>query len=254
MGLTAARFKALGTAEEPLGRMSTRRISGACLFGVPYGRAVISYPAFDVHVSTPRLELRAATDALLEQLAPLVRDGKTAAHPPPYDDPMSLYESDPELRVQRWLQGIWRGRGRVEPDFWRLYFAVIIDDEPVGMQDLIGDRFSTLGTVMTFSWLSVDARGKGVGREMREAVLHLAFDGLGAREASSDAFLDNPGSNAVSKALGYRENGTDWDTRQNEPALLQRWRLTRESWLTKRRSDIELHGVTACRQLLSIQI
>ncbi len=212
---------------------------------------MISYPAFGVQVNTPRLELRAATDDLLAQLAPLVREGKAAADPLPYDDPMSLYESDPELRVQRWLEGIWRGRGRVEPDFWRLYFAVIVDGEPVGMQDLIGDRFSTLGTVTTFSWLSADARGQGVGREMREAVLHLAFEGLGAREASSDAFLDNAGSNAVSKSLGYRENGTDWDTRQGEPALLQRWRLTRESWLQRRRDDIELRGDAACREFLS---
>lgn len=214
---------------------------------------MISYPAFGVHVITPRLALRAATDELLEQLAPLVRAGKAAAHPPPYDDPMSLYESDPELRVQRWLQSIWRGRGKVEPDSWRLHFAVILDDRPVGMQDLIGDRFSVHGTVTTFSWLSVDARGRGVGKEMREAILHLAFEGLGAREASSDAFLDNAGSNAVSKALGYQENGTDWDTRQNEPALLQRWRLPRDAWLPRRRGDIELHGVPACRRLLSIQ-
>lgn len=234
---------------------ASRRVESRvrCLSHVPYVRAVISYPAFDVQVTTPRLELRAATDDVLGQLAPLVREGKTAAHPPPYDDPMSLYESDPEIRVHRWLQGIWRGRGRVEPDFWRLYFAVIVAGEPVGMQDLVGDRFSTHGTVTTFSWLSVDARRKGVGREMRAAVLQLAFDGLGAREANSDAFLDNVGSNAVSKALGYRENGTDWDTRQGEPAPLQRWRLTREAWLPQWRSDIELQGVAACRQLLSIQ-
>lgn len=220
--------------------------------GVQYGLAVISYAAFGVRIGTPRLELRPATDDVLEQLAPLVRDDKAAAHPLPYDDPMSLYERNPEIRVQRWLQAIWRGRGRVEPDAWRLYFAVIVDGQPVGMQDLIGDRFSVHGTVTTFSWLSADARGKGVGKEMREAVLHLAFEGLGAREASSDAFMDNSGSNAISKALGYRENGTDWDTRQNEPALLQRWRLTRDDWLPRRRTDIELHGVPACRRLLSI--
>ena len=212
---------------------------------------MISYPPFGVQVRTPRLELRAATDDLLEQLAPLVREGKAAAEPPPYDDPMSLYESDPELRVQRWLQGIWRGRGKVEPDFWRLYFAVIADGEPVGMQDLIGDRFSSLGTVTTFSWLSADARGNGLGKEMREAVLHLAFEGLIAREAGSDAFLDNAGSNAVSKSVGYRENGTDWDTRRGEPALLQRWRLTRESWLERRRDDIDLQGESVCREFLS---
>jgi RimJ/RimL family protein N-acetyltransferase len=213
---------------------------------------VLTYPAFDVSVTTPRLELRSATDDLLGQLVPLVRQGKAAAEPPPYDDPISFYEKDPEVRVQRWLQAIWRGRGRVEPDSWRLYFAVVVGGEPVGMQDLIGDRFSTLGSVTTFSWLSADARGMGLGREMRAAVLQLAFEGLGAREASSDAFLDNHASNAVSRALGYAENGTDWDTRQGEPALLQRWRLTREAWMPQRRSDIDLRGVAACRTLLSV--
>ena len=211
------------------------------------------YAAFDVHVTTARLELRAATDELLEGLAPLVAAGKAAAHPPPYDDPISLYESDPEIRVQRWLQGIWRGRGRVDSDAWRLYFVVMFDGQPVGMQDLIGDRFSVHRTVTTFSWLSADARGNGVGKEMREAILHLAFEGLGAREARSDAFHDNLGSNAVSRGLGYRENGIDWDTRLDEPALLQRWRLTYDAWLPQRRNDIKLHDVTACKRLPAIQ-
>ena len=38
-----------------------------------------SFPPFDVVVSTPRLELRGATDDLLEQLAPAVRAGKANA-------------------------------------------------------------------------------------------------------------------------------------------------------------------------------
>jgi RimJ/RimL family protein N-acetyltransferase len=164
---------------------------------------VLSYPLLNVAVTTPTLELRGATDDLLDQLAPLVQQGKADADPAPYDDPISLYESDPEQRVQKWLRGVWRGRGRVEPDFWRLYFVVMLDGQPVGMQDLIGDEFSTYGTVTTFSWLSSDARRRGMGREMRHAILHLAFDGLDAKEAGSDAFVDNTGSNGVSRALGY---------------------------------------------------
>lgn len=217
-----------------------------------YRAVVLAYPAFGVRVSTPRLELVAATDDVLARLAALVADGLADADPPPYDDPISLYEGDPEVRVQRWLQAIWRARGRVEPDAWRLSFAVVVDGQPVGMQDLIGDRFATFGTVTTFSWLSADERGAGLGRAMREAVLHLAFDGLGAREAGSDAFWDNRGSNAVSRSLGYRENGTDRDTRRGEPALIRRWRLTREDWLPRRRDDVELHGIPACRRLLAI--
>lgn len=45
------------------------------------------YPLLDVRVSTPTLELRGATDELLDQLAEVVRAGKTRADPAPYDGP-----------------------------------------------------------------------------------------------------------------------------------------------------------------------
>src|SRR3954451_25331719 len=166
-----------------------------------------SYPLLDVRVSTPTLELRGATDELLDQLADAVRAGRNHAEPAPYDDPMSFYETDPDLRVAKWLRGIWRRRGTVEPDAWRLYLVVMVDGRPVGEQTLIGVDFATLGTVTTFSWLSADERGRGLGLEMRAAILHLAFDGLGATEASSDAFVDNHASNAISRGLGYEPNG-----------------------------------------------
>ncbi|MER7244196.1 GNAT family protein [Kribbella sp. NPDC000426] len=211
-----------------------------------------SYPLLDVRVSTPRLELRGATDELLGELAEVVRAGKTHADPPPYDDPISLYEPDPDQRVAKWMRAIWRGRGKVEADAWRLYFVVVVDGRPVGMQDLIGLDFAGLGTVTSFSWLSSDERGRGLGREMRAAILHLAFEGLGAKEASSDAFVDNHGSNAISRALGYEPNGSDWATRLGEPGLLNRWRLTRDNWAKHRRDDIHLHNTEACQTYLPL--
>lgn len=205
------------------------------------------YPPLNVAVTTPRIELRGATDEALAGLVPLVRAGQADADPPPFDDPMSLYESDPDTRVQKWLQGIWRGRGHVATDFWRLYLVTLVDGQAVGVQDVIGSDFDTHGTVTTFSWLAAELRGRGFGREMREAALHLSFDGLGAAEATSAAFLDNAGSNRISETLGYERNGTDWDTRRGEPALVQRWRITREQWLPRRRDDIAISGVEACR-------
>jgi RimJ/RimL family protein N-acetyltransferase len=209
---------------------------------------VHSYAPLNVTVTTPRIELRGATDDLLEELAPRVRTGQADADPPPFDDPMSLYESDPDTRVQKWLQAIWRGRARVASDFWRLNLAVLIDGRAVGMQDIIGTDFETFGTVTTFSWLAADFRGRGFGREMREAALHLSFDGFDAVEAASDAFLDNIGSNHVSETLGYERNGTSWATRRGQPEQLQRWRITREQWLPRRRDDIAVSGAEACRQ------
>lgn len=211
-----------------------------------------SYPLLNVSVTTPTLELRGATDDLLDELADAVHAGKADADPAPYDDPMSLYEPDPDVRVARWLRAIWRGRGKVEPDAWRLYFVVVVDGRPVGMQDLVGVDFATFGTVTSFSWLVDDQRGRGLGHEMRAAILQLAFDGLRAKEASSDAFVDNHGSNAISRGLGYEPNGSDWATRRGEPALLNRWRLTRENWEPRRRDDIRLHNIEACRTFLPL--
>ena len=211
------------------------------------------YPPLDMRIVTPRLQLHGASDDLLEQLAPLVRAGKADDDPQPYDDPFWAYETDPEKRVNLWLRGVWRGRGTVRPGgVWRLQFVVMIDGEPVGVQDLIGDDFDDFGTVETHSWLSSDVRGRGIGTETRSAILHLAFDGLGAKEAHSEANVSNRGSNGVSERLGYERNGTAWATCAGEPCLGQRWKLTRESWVAGRRDDIVMSGVAECRSVLGL--
>jgi RimJ/RimL family protein N-acetyltransferase len=211
-----------------------------------------SYPPLNVEVHTPRLSLLGATDELLERLVPVVRAGVATEEPWPFDDPMSLYEDNPE-RPWAWLRRIWTGRGNVTDTFWRLYFVVVADGEAVGMQDLVGREFGDFGVVTTFSWLGPGARGRGLGTEMRRAALHLAFEGLGAREAWSDAFVDNHASNRISRSLGYQPNGADWATRRGEPAELHRWRLTRQQWSAQRRDDIELVGVAACLPVLRIR-
>lgn len=210
-----------------------------------------SYPPLGIAVDTPRLTLRAATDELLEALLPAVRKGVIDPDSSPFDDPMSLYLDSPE-REWRWLRSIWAGRARLTPEFWRLYFVVWVQDEPAGMQDLIGVDFANFATVSTFSWLRPEFRGRGLGAEMRAAVLHLAFDGLSAAEASSDAFVDNAASNGVSQRLGYQRNGIEWATRRGESAQLQRWRLTRAGWNEHRRADIHLTGVQACLPVLGL--
>jgi RimJ/RimL family protein N-acetyltransferase len=214
--------------------------------------SISSYPPLNVQVHTPRLSLLGATDELLERLVPVVRKGVVTVAPWPFDDPMSLYRDSPE-REWAWLRGVWAGRAKVSDSFWRLYFVVVVDDEPVGMQDLIGTNFSAFRTVETFSWLGPDVRGRGLGKEMRQAALQLAFAGLGARQADSGAFFDNHASNRVSRALGYQPNGVDWSTRRGDAAEINRWRLTRDTWSTGRRDDIELIGVAECLPVLGIR-
>lgn len=58
-----------------------------------------------------------------------------------------------------------------------------------------------LRQVSTASWLGLHHQRQGIGTEMRAAVLHLAFAGLGAVDALSGAFEDNPSSFSVSEKL-----------------------------------------------------
>ena len=210
-----------------------------------------TYPLLNVEIRTPKLTLLGASDDLLERLVPIIREGVVMPGQAPFDDPMSLYEDSPQ-REWKWLRAIWAGRARAGPQWWRFYFVVVVDGNPIGMQDLIGTDFAALGTVSTFSWLQPSSRRLGLGTEMRSAILHLAFAGLGAREASSEAFTDNDASNAVSRALGYEPNGTTWATRRGDPALLNAWKLARKQWERSRRDDIQLTGVEACWPVLGL--
>jgi RimJ/RimL family protein N-acetyltransferase len=211
----------------------------------------LPYPPFELEVTTPRLRLLGATDERLEQLIPVVREGVVRDDELPFDDPMSFYEPSP-TREWRWMRAIWSGRARTQPSWWRLYSVVDVDGELVGMQDLIAEDFPAFAAVTTFSWLAPHARRQGIGREMRAAILHLAFTGLGAREATSEAFVDNTASNAVSRAMGYEPNGTAWATRRGSPCELQRWTLTRSRWEAMARTDIALAGVEECRTFLGV--
>ena len=61
----------------------------------------------------------------------------------------------------------------------------------------------------TGSWLGRSFQGRGIGTEMRAAVLELAFRGLGAATAESGALEGNAASARVSEKLGYRHDGLE---------------------------------------------
>jgi hypothetical protein len=86
---------------------------------------------------------------------------------------------------------------------------------------------------------------------MRAAVLHFAFAGLGAEEAFSGSFVDNPSSEGVSRRNRYVANGEEIRAREGEPARLRHWVLTRARWTPQRRDDIAIEGLDACLPLLT---
>jgi RimJ/RimL family protein N-acetyltransferase len=169
-------------------------------------------------------------------------------------DTMPFYEpwtrkSTPELE-RGVLQFAWSRRATLSREDWGLPLAVIEAGEPLGIQDLFAKSFGVTRSVETGSWLVQRAQGRGIGKEMRSAVLHLAFEGLGAVEAGSASFEDNLRSEGVTRAMGYAPNGVTLFPREGAPVRTNRWVLTRERWLDHRRNDITLAGVDACRPLL----
>ena len=74
------------------------------------------------------------------------------------------------------------------------------------------------------------ARGQGLGKAMRRAVLALAFDHLGAEAAITSAWHDNVASLGVSRSLGYRDNGVSSLARDDGVDTLVHLRMTRADW------------------------
>ncbi len=210
----------------------------------------VFWPFFGLRVHTPRLELHYATDQLLTELAAIHAAGVVVPGSEPFDGEATFY--DPGPGILRWLRGQWSARSRTSPEWWHLSFAVVVDGQVVGSQEMTGVEFDKVRTVGTFSWLGRPFQGHGLGKEMRSAVVHLAFIGLGAQRAESEAFDDKPASRGVSLALGYEENGSSWLPRPSGAAPATRFVLTRERWGQSRRDDLVFEGLEPCLPLLGL--
>ncbi|HEX2381754.1 MAG TPA: GNAT family protein [Acidimicrobiales bacterium] len=208
------------------------------------------WPLFDLVVRTPRLVLRYPDDELAVVLAEL---SALQIHDPnfmPFSEPWT--DTTPEHRPRGSLKFLWSRRAAWEPHDWSCAMVVIVEDEVVGVQDVMATRFAQTKTVKTGSWLTMARQGQGIGKEMRAAILHLAFEGLGADTAFTSAWHDNAPSQGVTRSLGYEPNGWDIQLRRGEPDRMLHFVLTRERWQERRRDDITIEGLEPCRALFGI--
>ena len=206
---------------------------------------VNAWPLAGLCLTTDRLELRLPTgDELLELVSLAPEDLETdpgwpappgAAHP----------------TATAVLQWYWRALGEWKVDHWRLPLAVWFDSGLVGFQELEAERFSVLGTVESSSWLVPQARGRGVGKEMRAAVLNLAFEHLGANFATSGAWEANGASLGVSRALGYVDNGWFLHDHLGRIGRQRRVILERERW-NPSRWPTAVAGLDECRSWFGV--
>ncbi len=169
------------------------------------------FPAFGIRVECGPVTLR----AIRESDAPRIADLAARRHPcrgcAAVPGPWNLGDDQPLASLQYY----YRTWATLAPNAWTLMFAVERDGELVGAQDLMTVDFPVLRTGETGSWLCLPSQGRGTGTLMRQAILALAFDHLGAIEMRSTAWVDNPNSHRVSEKCGYVVAGSSWKVRED---------------------------------------
>jgi len=208
------------------------------------------WPLYDLRVRTPDLELRLPTEGELVELCAVAKAG---VHGPDFMPFRVPWTRKPSPQFERgFIQHHWGLRADWSPERWNLALAVFHDGQPMGFQHLVAESFALVREVHTGSWLGQRFQGKGFGKQMRAAVLHLAFAGLGAVAANSSAYAGNLASLGVSRALGYEENGVRRvavESVVRDEILL---RLTRERWAAHRHCEVEVFGLDSGREMLGV--
>jgi RimJ/RimL family protein N-acetyltransferase len=199
-------------------------------------------PIYRLRLRTERLELR--LPATFDEIAELAEVAVAGVHDPdfmPFGIPWTAAEPKQVARgVALWYH---RAIGRWDEQAWTLPFYVFRDGEPIGVQDIKGHEFTVTREVGTGSWIGRAHQGKGLGKEMRAAVLHFAFAGLDAEFATSGSYDGNAASAGVSRSLGYREDGIKHPVVQGVRRTEQRWRLSREEWEANRKHEVAIEGL-----------
>ena len=206
-----------------------------------------SWPLHGIRLQTADLDLRVMTEADLPTLWALLPDDlELNPHATTYAG-----LDVPANRRAVLAQGYWRALGMWSPDDWALPFVARSAGAVVGVQWLEGPDWRSDRTVDSSSWLVAGARGRGLGRQMRAAVLALAFGPLGAEAAISSAVVDNAPSLGVSRSLGYHD--THRSVLEHSGQTLQHVRLDRSTWDA---SDLSRHivveGVVPARPLFGL--
>jgi RimJ/RimL family protein N-acetyltransferase len=207
-----------------------------------------AWPTFALRIHTPRLTLRLPAEEELPALAEVAAAGVHRPDERPFLTPWT--ETTPENRARIVMQGHWEDLAAWTPENWVLGLGVYLpDDVPIGMVTLAARDFRVVREVVTRSWLGLPHHRQGYGTEARTGVLTLAFDHLGATDATSEVFQDNDSSQGVSRKLGYRPDGISRDARGDEALVSDRLRLTADRWAETEHVPIEVDGVGQARSM-----
>lgn len=204
------------------------------------------WPLYELILRTPRLELRLPTEKELGQLAEVAARGISKPGQRTFLTPWP--ELAPRKRALFILQNHWGCKAEWTSTNWVLNLGVFAESEPIGMVSLRGKDFSILREVTTGSWLGLDFQRQGYGTEARTALLHFAFESLGAVAARTEVFQENTLSQGVSRKLGYQPDGISRDIFDGQVIISDRLRLSRENWQRISHPPVTVNGFDGCEE------
>ena len=208
------------------------------------------WPPFGLKITCGTVTLSPVRDTDVPELDALAHAGIHAPSEMPFYFPWTV-GSTGEVRL-RLMQYHWAQRAAMSPASWTLETTVRFDGEVVGCQSTSTKDYLVTRTGETGSWLGMKHHGRGIGTAMRQTLCAFMFDHLDAAEVTSAAFVDNPASLAVSRKVGYKENGIGrLQRRDGEMALSQRLVLTAEA-LKRPELELEVEGLRPLRELLGL--
>jgi RimJ/RimL family protein N-acetyltransferase len=211
--------------------------------------AATALPLLGLRITAGPVELRGITDDLLGPLAELA---VTGIHDPdfmPFTVPWTLTPAEDMPRSM--AQYHWGQRAAFSVDKWGADLAVFWEGELVGAQGFGTRDYLITRTGETGSWLSRQFQGRGIGTAMRQVICAFVIDHLGAEYVTSGAFADNPASLAVSRKVGYTDNGWDRGARLGKPAIMRRIVLEPAS-LVRFEHKLTVDGLPAFRRSIGL--
>ena len=200
-------------------------------------------PLYELRLRTPRLELRLGSREELHDLGRLAEQG---IHPPE-EMPFAVAWTDAfgsPGYLQDFVDHHEAALAEWSTDEWRLNLLVWSDGALVGSQSVAAEGFTIERRVHTGSWLGAEHQGRGIGTEMRAAVLELAFRGLGATVAESSWLEGNEQSRRVSEKLGYRVAGQTRHSPRGTPVPTTLVELERRAWRSP--VAVAIEGLESC--------
>jgi RimJ/RimL family protein N-acetyltransferase len=209
------------------------------------------WPTFGLVLDTPRLTMHLPSEDELTALAQLAGEGVHGPDERPFLTPWT--EGTPEERARFVLSGHWYRLSSWEQDNWSLGMAIMDRaGTAMGVATLRARDFRVNREVTTSSWLGLRFQRQGYGTEARAALLTLAFDHLGASDATTEVFQDNHASQGVSRRLGYQPDGISRDRRGDEVVVSDRLRLTSARWASvTSRVPVHITGLEPARSMFA---